>query len=135
MAHDPDSLAPYFVEEIRRYLEGKYGSDQVHEGGLRVYTSLDMDLQRAANRALLDGLAAYERRHGWRGRLQNVLTGDVTLATTSIRTGTPTPRSQLRSRPGDSREPASASVRFGRYSATLTAADATWTRNKLSARF
>ncbi len=33
LAHDPDSLAPYFVEEIRRYLEGKYGSDQVHEGG------------------------------------------------------------------------------------------------------
>ena len=33
VAHDPDSLAPYFVEEIRRYLEAKYGSDQVHEGG------------------------------------------------------------------------------------------------------
>ncbi len=43
--HDPNSLAPYFVEEIRRYLESKYGSDQVHEGGLRVYTSLDIDMQ------------------------------------------------------------------------------------------
>ncbi len=32
VAHDPDSLAPYFVEEIRRYLESKYGSDQVHGG-------------------------------------------------------------------------------------------------------
>src|SRR5882672_2200108 len=79
VAHDPDSLAPYFVEEIRRYLEGKYGSDQVHEGGLKVYTSLNMDLQRAANRAVFEGLAAYERRHGWKGHLQNVLTGDVTL--------------------------------------------------------
>src|ERR1700720_3346632 len=73
VAHDPNSLAPYFVEEIRRYLEGRYGSDQVHEGGLKVYTSLDMDMQRAANRAVFDGLAAYEHRHGWRGRLQNVL--------------------------------------------------------------
>ncbi len=45
---DPNSLAPYYVEEIRRYLEAKYGSDQVHEGGLRVYTSLDMDMQKAA---------------------------------------------------------------------------------------
>jgi len=54
--HDPNSLAPYYVEEIRRYLETKYGSDQVHEGGLRVYTSLDMDLQRAANRAVLNGV-------------------------------------------------------------------------------
>ena len=69
---DPNSLAPYFVEEIRRYLEEKYGSDQVHEGGLRVYTSLDMDLQQSARQALLDGLAAYERRHGWRDKLPNV---------------------------------------------------------------
>ena len=38
---DPNSLAPHYVEDIRRYLEAKYGSDQVHEGGLRVYTSLD----------------------------------------------------------------------------------------------
>src|SRR5882762_5216988 len=73
LQHDPNSLAPYFVEEIRRYLETKYGADQVHEGGLRVYTSLDMDLQKAANQAVLDGLAAYERRHGWKGNLQNVL--------------------------------------------------------------
>src|ERR1700675_3445500 len=77
---DPNTLAPYYVEEIRRYLEAKYGTDQVHEGGLRVYTSLDMDLQKSARQALLDGLAAYERRHGWHGKLQNVLTGDMVLA-------------------------------------------------------
>src|SRR5438270_464923 len=80
VAHEPDSLAPYFVEELRRYLEAKYGSDQVHEGGLKVYASLDVELQRAANRAVLDGLAAYERRHGWNGHLQNILTEDMTLA-------------------------------------------------------
>src|SRR5580704_2408738 len=73
LAHDPNSLAPYFVEEIRRYLESKYGTDQVHEGGLKVYTSLDVDLQKAANQAVLDGLAAYERRHGWKGHLENVV--------------------------------------------------------------
>src|SRR5208337_441506 len=80
LQRDPNSLAPYFVEEIRRYLENKYGSDQVHEGGLRVYTSLDMDLQRTANQAVLDGLAAYERRHSWKGHLENVLAGSETLA-------------------------------------------------------
>jgi penicillin-binding protein 1A len=67
------SPAPYFVEEVRRYLEKRFGSDTVHEGGLRVYTSLDLDLQRAAQQAVLDGLAAYERRHGWKGHLKNVL--------------------------------------------------------------
>ncbi len=68
-----NSPAPYFVEEVRRYLEKRYGSDQVHEGGLRVYTSLDLNLQRAATQAVLDGLAAYERRHGWKGHLKNVV--------------------------------------------------------------
>src|SRR6202521_1471757 len=79
LQHDPNSLAPYFVEEIRRYLENKYGSDQVHQGGLRVHTSLDMGLQRTANQAVLDGLAAYERRHGWKGHLESVLAGNETL--------------------------------------------------------
>src|SRR5437764_2436120 len=81
LQHDPGSLAPNFVEEIRRYLEAKYGSNQVHQGGLRVYTALDMDLQRAANRAVLDGLATYERRHGWKGHLENMLRSNATLAT------------------------------------------------------
>src|ERR1700756_2145726 len=79
LAHDPNSLAPYFVEEIRRYLEGKFGADQVHEGGLKVYTSLDVDLQKAANQAVLDGLAAYERRHGWKAHLENILAEGLTI--------------------------------------------------------
>jgi penicillin-binding protein 1A len=73
VASDPNWLAPYYAEEVRRYLERKYGSDQVHEGGLRVYTSLNAELQTAANQAVLDGLVAYERRHGWKGNLPNAI--------------------------------------------------------------
>ena len=71
----PNSVAPWFVEEVRRELERKFGSDRVHEAGLKVYTTLDLDLQRAADQSVLDGLAAYERRHGWKGRLLNVISG------------------------------------------------------------
>ncbi len=132
LQHDPNSLAPYFVEEIRRYLENKYGSDQVHEGGLRVYTSLDMDLQEAANQAVLNGVAAYERRHGWKNHLQNVLTNETTL--------------DRYDHPDWDNEPevdgyihalviavtsSSATVRFGRYHATLSQPDAAWTKRKL----
>jgi len=67
-----NSVAPYFIEEVRRQLEKQYGVEEVHGAGLRVYTTLDLDLQRAANKAILDGTAAYERRHKWKGRLQNV---------------------------------------------------------------
>lgn len=76
---DPNSLAPYYAEEIRQYLEKKYGSDQVHEGGLRVYTTLNLEMQRAANQAVLDGLAAYERRHEWKGHLMNVVAAGLDM--------------------------------------------------------
>jgi penicillin-binding protein 1A len=68
-----NSEAPYFVEEVRRQLERDYGVEEAHGAGLRVYTTLDLDLERVANKAVLDGTAAYERRHGWKGHLQNVL--------------------------------------------------------------
>ena len=72
--------APYFVEEVRRQLEKEYGFEEAHGAGLRVYTTLDFDLQRVANKAVLEGTASYERRHGWKGKLQNVLNGGVDLA-------------------------------------------------------
>ena len=132
LEHDVNSLAPYFVEEIRRYLENKYGSDQVHEGGLRVYTSLDMDLQRAANRAVLDGLAAYERRHGWKGHLENVLAPGVTLASYQHPDWDDEPEVNgyvhalvMAVVPG------SATLRFGRYTANLAQSDAAWTQHRI----
>jgi penicillin-binding protein 1A len=71
----PDStIAPWFQEEVRRELEKHFGTEEVHEDGLRVDTTLDLDLQQTANRAVPDGVAAYERRHGWRGKLENILT-------------------------------------------------------------
>jgi penicillin-binding protein 1A len=68
-----NSVAPYFVEEVRRQLEKEYGAEEVHGAGLRVYTTLDLDLQIVANRAVLEGTATYERRHGWKGRVPNVV--------------------------------------------------------------
>src|SRR5438552_13501205 len=132
LQHDPGSLAPNFVEEIRRYLEAKYGSGQVHQGGLRVYTALDMDLQRAANRALLDGLAAYERRHAWRGRRQNVLTGDVTVTNYQHPDWDSEPEVNSYTHALITAvSSAGAAIRFGRYTATLAPADAAWTHRKL----
>jgi len=132
LAHDPNSLAPYFVEEIRRYLENKYGSDRVHEGGLRVYTSLDVDLQRAANQAVLDGLAAYERRHGWKGRLENVLTGNVSLANYQHPDWDNEPEiNGYIHALVTSVAPGSAALKLGRYTATITQADASWTARKI----
>jgi penicillin-binding protein 1A len=125
---DTNSLAPYFAEEVRQYLEKKYGSDKVHEGGLRVYTTLDMDLQKTANQALLDGLAAYERRHGWKGGLHNVLASGASLD------GFRHPDWQEPLEPGSyvhalvrSVSSTSAIVRLGKYLATIGPGEMAWT--------
>jgi penicillin-binding protein 1A len=68
-----NELAPYFVEAIRQYLEHTYGTEAVHQQGLRVYTTLNAKMQRSANRAVQDGLHSYDRRHGWRDKLANVI--------------------------------------------------------------
>jgi penicillin-binding protein 1A len=68
-----NDLAPYFFEDIRKYLEATYGTEAVHERGLRVYTTLNTKMQQAANQAVRDGLHSYDRRHGWRGESPNIL--------------------------------------------------------------
>ena len=75
IAQPEASVAPWFQEEARQELDKQLGADEVHEAGLRVDTTMDLDLQQTANRAVNDGLAAYERRHGWKGQLENVLAG------------------------------------------------------------
>ena len=133
LAHDPNSLAPYFVEEIRRYLEGKFGTDQVHEGGLKVYTSLDVEMQKAANQAALDGLAAYERRHGWKGHLENVVADGDVLEKYSHPDWDDEPEvggyvHALVTSAG----PGIATLKFGRYTAALGQAEAAWSQHKLA---
>lgn len=127
-----NTIAPHFVEEVRQYLEKKYGSEEVHQNGLRVYTSLNLDLQNAAMKAALDGLASYERRHGWKAKLKNVAAND-----------------RERFVHPDWNEPVSsggyihamvskiedkeAELRFGAYRARLSPGDFAWTARKSAA--
>ena len=50
LRREPPSIAPHFLEEVRKYLEREYGSQRIYQGGLRVYTTVDPALQRAAVR-------------------------------------------------------------------------------------
>ena len=45
-------IAPHFVIYVREQLLDRYGAQMVYTGGLRVYTTLDLDLQRAAEKAI-----------------------------------------------------------------------------------
>jgi penicillin-binding protein 1A len=73
------AVAPWFQDEVRQELDKRFGAEQVHEDGLRIDTTLDLDLQQTANHAVADGVATYERRHGWKGHLDNVLDAGESL--------------------------------------------------------
>ncbi len=74
-----NSIAPYFVEEVRKELEERYGAKALYENGLAVQTALDVPLQEAANRALDRGLRRIDKRRGLRKPSRNVLKERHTL--------------------------------------------------------
>ncbi len=127
-----NDLAPYFFEEIRKYLESTYGTEAVHERGLRVFTTLDVKMQESANRAVRDGLHAYDRRHGWRGKLQNIFRDHLgTLQSYddddwhhTIKTGDYVSGLVL------SVDNTAAIAKIGQYRAVIGAADFAWTGRK-----
>ncbi len=126
---EPNSIAPYFVEEIRQYLEKKYGSEEVHEKGLRVYTSLNVEMQKAANLAVLDGLAAYEHRHGWKGSLLNVVANGESLESyRHVDWDEDMAQGDYVHALVTSVGPQYATLKFGRYGAELGPAEIKWTR-------
>jgi penicillin-binding protein 1A len=127
-----NDLAPYFFEEIRKYLESTYGTEAVHERGLRVYTTLNIKMQRAANQSIRDGLHSYDRRHGWRGDLPNILRDNLgNLATYEdedwrhpIEKGSYVTGLVL------SAEEKNATIKIGPYRAILSPSDFSWTGRK-----
>ena len=67
------SVAPFFTEEVRKYLEQKYGAKALYESGLSVQTGIDIRLQRAANRAVDRGLRMVDKRRGYRRDKPNIV--------------------------------------------------------------
>jgi len=130
----PDELAPYFVEELRRYLEKKYGTSAVHEGGLKVYSTLNVEMQKAANAATRAGTREYDKRHGWRGADRNLVSEGVEDLESvelpdwklPIRTNDIVPGIVLDFNP----KTGGAVVKIGGYQAQLTPQDIAWTKAK-----
>lgn len=59
----------YFLEYIRKYLEDVYGVEMTYKGGMKVYTTLNRDMQLSAVNSLKEGLMNLDKRQGFRGPL------------------------------------------------------------------
>jgi penicillin-binding protein 1A len=66
-------FAAYFREEVRKYLEQNYGVDALYKKGLKVYTTLNTDYQRYAEKALKIQLRVLDKRQGWRDDKINLI--------------------------------------------------------------
>ncbi|MGQ4661499.1 PBP1A family penicillin-binding protein [Lysobacter sp. F6437] len=66
--HEPpiQLYAPYVSEMVRREMIARFGAEALTKG-YHVTTTIDPEMQRAANQAIRDGLVLYDRRHGWHG--------------------------------------------------------------------
>lgn len=63
----------YFFEEVRKYVEKKYGADLLYRSGLRIYTTLNPQMQSWAEEALLRRLREIDKLKGWRKDKKNLL--------------------------------------------------------------
>ncbi len=135
----PKSTAwDYPVEEVRKYLEDKY-TTRVAQGGLKVYTSINVDAQKLATKAVRENLRQYDKSRSWRSDYQNVLVDDSNQPITDQKEIERTLKSYKHADwYGDNYakgeyikglvmkvDPAKdeALVRFGRYNAVITAKD------------
>jgi penicillin-binding protein 1A len=67
-------FAPYFTEEVRRDVVNRYGNPALLNDGLKVFTTMDSEKQRAAQDSVLWGLLAVDKRQGFRGAVGNLAT-------------------------------------------------------------
>ena len=76
--YDPvEEASRYYLSAVRQYLVDRYGSDVALGSGLKVYTALNVDLQRAAAAAVEYGARDYDKRHGYRGPLRRLKPEEV----------------------------------------------------------
>ena len=71
-ARSAQNEAPYFVECVRRTVEAELGSDLLYRGGVVIHTTLDLDLQRAANRAVEEVLSRLEHEYNFKTKRDTI---------------------------------------------------------------
>jgi penicillin-binding protein 1A len=79
-----EQMASYFIEYVRQYLMAKYGETLVYKSGLEISTTLNVEMQKTAERAVRNGLRQLDKRQGWRGPI-----GKQDLATLVDKPSTP----------------------------------------------
>jgi penicillin-binding protein 1A len=68
---------PFYTEHIRRYVEKKYGAEALYSEGLKIYSAVNIEMQKAAREEIEKGLKALDKRQGYRGPLKHLLPPEI----------------------------------------------------------
>ncbi|MBW1699666.1 MAG: PBP1A family penicillin-binding protein [Deltaproteobacteria bacterium] len=63
---------PFYTEHVRRYVEEKYGKDALYKEGLKIYTAVNIEMQKIAREEINKGLLNLDKRQGYRGPLDHL---------------------------------------------------------------
>lgn len=132
---DREEIGNHFIEDVRKQIESKFGDSRLYTGGLRVFTTLNSEMQTWAEDSLKNGLRVLDKRIGWRTRpkLFNFNDSKMDIETDSIPSW-----KKLRLKKGKIYEGVvikvtnnNAWVRIDRFKGRLSAREARWTRRSL----
>lgn len=68
---------PFYSEHVRQMIAEQYGTDRLYTGGLKVYTCVNIEMQKAARDAIDTGLRALDKRRGYRGPVDHLQEEDI----------------------------------------------------------
>ena len=125
---------PFYTEQVRRYVESKYGQNALYADGLSIYTAVNAGLQKAAQKSVDDGLAVLDKHEGYRGPVKHLKPEEIEAYCNTIQQGL----GNAPLKPGEmlnavvisvSKTDQSAAVRVGKFQGTIRAEDMRWARN------
>ncbi len=122
--------ARYFIEEVRRWLKSRYGDTSVYKEGLEVRTTLDLELQALADRAMDHGLRELDKRQGWRGAAGRIPEGEDPAIWSPPSWADGILEGEVLDGVVTAVDAKRAEVRIGDYAGLLEEAQIAWTRNK-----
>ncbi len=68
---------PCYTEYVRRYIEKKYGKEALYTKGLKIYTAVNIELQKIARKEIKKGLRDLDRRQGYRGASGHISPSEI----------------------------------------------------------
>lgn len=78
---------PYYTEQVRRYVEEKYGRDMLYNQGLKIYTAANIEMQKIAEEEVEKGLYELDKRQGFRGPEKHLAPEEIEAFSKTVQSG------------------------------------------------